>query len=275
MNTKLSRLLLAALALPAAAQAAVLPLTSASFSGSFAAGSPPNLTGIASINGLSTTEGSFSTLFGAEAGSVGSANANQSLGYNLSGTPSNGSFAPSTNDAAGRAAVTSGLIATDGVNNMSTGLFQFGGQAPFNATTRFFVIDTTPVASTVGDNFSVTLIDANNNQVGSFSLNVLASQFTNSPANTTNTALATLTYTQNQNTNYAQKLGGVSFSLADLGVSDYAAIAGATGIRINGNSVLDPNVVGLYLATPVPEPSTAALWLLGAGALAWRRRSRR
>ncbi|WP_244224476.1 hypothetical protein [Corallococcus sicarius] len=41
------------------------------------------------------------------------------------------------------------------------------------------------------------------------------------------------------------KLGGVSFSLADLGVTEVASVSSATGLRIS-SSTLDPNVVGLY-----------------------------
>ena len=41
------------------------------------------------------------------------------------------------------------------------------------------------------------------------------------------------------------KLGAVSFSLADLGVSNPASVSTATGLRLT-SSTLDPNGVGLY-----------------------------
>lgn len=41
------------------------------------------------------------------------------------------------------------------------------------------------------------------------------------------------------------KLGVVTFSLADLGVTNPTSVSTATGIRLS-SSTLDPNVVGLY-----------------------------
>ncbi|WP_244237549.1 hypothetical protein [Corallococcus llansteffanensis] len=41
------------------------------------------------------------------------------------------------------------------------------------------------------------------------------------------------------------KLRGVSFSLANLGVTDVTSVSSATRLRLS-SSTLDPNVVGLY-----------------------------
>ncbi len=235
-------------------RASVLAISDASYSGSVAAGAPEDITGIANIVGLTTTEGTFGNLAGATASGITGGNSPQSVGYTAP------LFSPSTNDPAGRAAAVTGLTINDGANNIGVGSFQFNVGA-FNASTRFFIIDTTPVANTVGDNLTVTLIDALNNPVGSFTLNITADQFTNSPGGTTDTALATVTYTQNQNANFSQKLGGVTFSLEDLGVTDFSEIATATGIQISSGG-LDPNVVGTFA---VPEPSTYGLLIVALG----------
>jgi hypothetical protein len=228
-----------------------LPITDATYTGSFTAGTPEDLTGPANLSGITTAEGTFSNLIGATANGITSSVLPSSVGT----TPSN--------DQAGRNLAATGLTANDAVQNLDTGNFQFSSGTPFDFNTRFFIFDTTPVGSTAGDNTTVQLIDSANNVVGSFSFNLLASSFTSTPANTTNTALATLTYTQNPNTNFSSKLGGVSFSLSNLGVTaaTLASTSSATGIRLVSPG-LDPSVVGLYSvasASPTPTPETVLL----------------
>jgi hypothetical protein len=102
---------------------------------------------------------------------------------------------------------------------------------------------------------------------------LLAANFTTTAANTTATALATVTYT-NGTGNLAGKLGGVSFSLADLGVTDFGAIAGVTGIRLVSANLLDPSVVGAYSAVPEPGSFAAITGLLALAAIGVRRARR-
>lgn len=239
--------------------AAPLVVTDATYSGSVTPGTPEAITGNASVAGLTTSEGTFTTLLGATANGVVTGNALSSIG---------------TAPADANAAVT-GLSANDGVNNLQSGNFQFGlGSGGFTANTRFFILESTPQSSTAGDPTEIRLLDSSNAVVGSFLLSLTAANFTNTPANTTNTSLATVSYTAGQG-NLVQKLAGVSFSLADLGVTNIGAVAAATGIRIvspgaaGGAAILDPNVVGLY---SVPEPGTCVLLGLGLGSVLLRRR---
>lgn len=211
-----------------------LPVTAATFTGSVTAGTPVNLTGTAQLASLTTAEGTFTNLVGATANAISGTNAPSSRGS----TPA------SANAAA------SGLSAHDGANNVGTGNFQF--TTAFSAKTRFFILDSTTTSTTIGDDTTVTLINASNQAVGTSSLSLLASDFTASAANNTSTALATVSYTSgvasltgNPVGSVQSKLGAVSFSLADLGVTDLSTLSAATGIRLS-SSTLDPNVVGLY-----------------------------
>src|SRR5207244_869571 len=103
----------------------------------------------------------------------------------------------------------------------------------------------------IGDATTVTLIDAANNAVGSFTLSLAASNWTSSTANTTNTALATVTYTSGQGT-LTQKQGAVTFSLADFSGTGNTSLA--RGIRLTSGT-LDPVVVGIFsLSGPPPPP---------------------
>lgn len=253
--------LLLALGLVAcAAHAAPLQITDITLAGSFTAGTPETITGNATLTSVTTSEGLFSTLVGAVANNAASG-------------PGNAPYSIGTVPADNNAAV-SGLTVNDAINNFSTGNFQFGlGSGGFTAATRFFIIENTPVSSTSGDPTTVQLINASNTVVGSFSLSLLAAHFTTTAANTTNTALATATYTAGTG-NLVGKLGGVAFSLADLGVSDYSAISTATGIRLTSASLLDPSVVGAY--SPIPEPSSIAALagLAGLASVALRRTRR-
>lgn len=237
---------------PGFIQAAPLVISEATYSGSFTPGTPEAITGNATLAGLTTTEGTFTSLTGATANAVVTTNVLSSIG---------------TAPANANAAVT-GLSANDGVNNLQSGNFQFGlGAGGFTANTRFFILESTPQSSTAGDPTEIRFVDASNVVVGSFVLSLTPSNFTSTPANTTNTSLGTVTYTAGQG-NLVQKFGGVSFSAADLGVTDFSAIASATGIRlvspgaVGGSAILDPNVVGLYM---VPEPGTVALLSIGLG----------
>lgn len=226
---------IAALADPAPAPATVpLPATRASFTGSVATGTPPNLTGVAKLGSLTTTEGTFTNLTGATANGITGTN-----------TPNSRGSTPASANAAA-----SGLTISDGANNVGSGNFQFG--TAFTAKTRFFIVESALASGTMGDDTVVTLINSSNAQVGSFSLSLLASQFTASAANNTSNALATINYTGGVASvtgspagTVQSKLGAVTFSLADLGVTDVASVSTATGIRLV-SSTLDPNVVGLY-----------------------------
>ena len=229
---------------------APLPITDATYSGSFTAGTPENITGNASLTGVTTTEGTFSSLTGATANGVLSQQINNSVGT-----------APANKDQA-----VTGLSVNDGINNLSattTGNnFQFGGG--FNSNTRFFIIESTPVSSTIGDTTTVTLINAANAVVGSYTLTLTPGNFTSSAGGNTSNALATIQYTAGvaANTTNPSKLGGVTFSLADLGVTDFTTIASATGIRLSSSDALDPNVVGAFAVgsptpTPTPTPTPA------------------
>lgn len=236
-----------ALSLGAVAHAAPLQITDISLSGSFTAGTPETLTGNATLLSFTTSEGTFSSLLGATANTVSAVNTPYSIGT----VPAN------------TAAAVSGLSVNDAANNMGTGRFQFTGLA-LNASTRFFVLETTPT-TTYGDNFTVTLIDATNTQVGSFSLSVLASNFTQS-------SLTNVTYTSGTGTLTGGKLSGVAFSFADLGVTNFASISTVTGIAINGNNVLDASVVGAFSAVPEPSSYAAIAGLLGLAVVGSRRR---
>jgi hypothetical protein len=225
--------------------AAVIAISDADYTGSIVAGTPDSITGDALLFSLTTTEGMFTNLLGATANSVVTANLLSSIG---------------TSPADANAAVT-GLAVNDAVNNLQSGNFQLGGS--FDLNTRFFIVETTPVSSTPGDPVTITLIDSLNNAIGTFTLLLTAANFTSSPANTTNTALATVTYTAGQG-NLVQKLGGVTFALADFaGTGDLSL---ATGIRlvspgaVGGANILDPSVVGTYA---VPEPATGFALLGG------------
>jgi hypothetical protein len=254
-------LALAGLVSMASSHAAPLAVTDATYTGSVIAGTPEAITGNATLASLTTSEGTFSILTGATANNVVTSNVLSSIG---------------TAPANANAAVT-GLSANDGVNNLQSGNFQFGlGTGGFTLDTRFFIIESTPQSATAGDPAEIRLLDASNNVVGSFLLSLTAANFTNTPANTTNTSLATVTYTAGQG-NLVQKLGGVTFSLSDLGVTNIASVSTATGIRIvspgavGGAAILDPNVVGLYT---VPEPGTCLLMGVGLGCVLLGRRQR-
>jgi hypothetical protein len=222
-----------ALADPAGARTR-LPVIGASFTGAVTAGTPASITGSAQLASLTTLEGTFTNLVGATANGITGTN-----------TPSARGPVPANANAAA-----SGLGVHDGANNVGTGNFQFG--RAFTAGTRFFIVESTLSSATVGDDTTVTLVNASNQPVGTYSLALLASDFTASAAGNTSTALATLAYTSGVASitgspagSVQSKLGAVSFSLADLGVSDFTSISGATGIRLS-SSTLDPNVVGLY-----------------------------
>ncbi|WP_242588654.1 cell division protein FtsK [Corallococcus macrosporus] len=223
-----------ALADPVVSVPTRLRITGATFSGSVTAGTPANLTGDAQLASLTTSEGTFTNLVGATANGITSTN-----------TPSARGMVPANANAAA-----TGLSAHDGANNVNTGHFQFG--SAFTAKTRFFILDSTPTSTALGDDATVTLVNASNQAVGMYSLALLASDFTVSAAGNASTALATVSYTSgvasltgNPVGTVQSKLGGVSFSLADLGVTDAANVSGATGLRIS-SATLDPNVVGLY-----------------------------
>ncbi|RYZ42562.1 MAG: cell division protein FtsK [Myxococcaceae bacterium] len=211
-----------------------LPVTGATFTGAVTAGTPVQLTGGAQLASLTTAEGTFSNLVGATASGVTGTNVPSSLGT----VPANAS------------AAASGLGAHDGANNVGTGNFQFG--TGFSARTRFFIMDSTLASAAVGDPTTVTLLNAANQPVGTYSLSLGESDFTATAAGNTSASLATLNYTGGVASvtgtpagSVKSKLGAVSFSLADLGVTDVTSVSAATGLRIS-SATLDPNVVGLY-----------------------------
>jgi hypothetical protein len=225
------------------------PVSAAGITGSASNGTPRNITGNANIASVTTPEGTFMNLVGATANNVVTSNTLSSVG---------------TMPISAAAAV-SGLTLNDGVNNLQSGNFQFS--ETIDDDTRFFLIESAPQSSALGDFATVTLIDSLNNQVGTFSLSLSVSDFTASAAGNISNALATVTYTTGQGTLTA-KLGGVSFALADFsGTGDLGLV---TGIRIV-STTLDPNVVGMYT---VPEPTTTALAVGSLLILAGSRRRR-
>lgn len=119
------------------------------------------------------------------------------------------------------------MSANDGANNLTNGNFQFAGG--FSAYTRFVVLDSAPVSTGLCDDATLTLFETTGSSVGTFSLSLLASDFAPSPDNDSAAALATLSYNAGVAAligGVQSKLGGVTFSIADFGVTDYAAIAG-------------------------------------------------
>ncbi|RKH58925.1 cell division protein FtsK [Corallococcus llansteffanensis] len=224
---------IATLADPAVART-LLPVTRATFTGAVTAGTPVSITGSAQLASLTTTEGTFSNLVAATANGITGTNMPSSLGP-----------VPATANAAA-----TGLGAHDGANNVGGGNFQFG--TAFTTKTRFFIVETTLASAAVGDPTTVTLINASNQRVGTYSLTLAEGDFTATAAGNTSASLATLNYTGGVASvtgspagSLKSKLGGVSFSLADLGVTDVTSVSGATGLRIS-SSTLDPNIVGLY-----------------------------
>lgn len=225
-----------------------LPVTAAGLAGNV---SGKNITGNATLASLQTDEGSFTGLYGATASNVVTTNSVSSLGS----TP------------ASAAAAVTGLTLNDGINNLQSGDFQFA--LTLSADSRFFIVESAPQSGSLGDAATITLINALNQQVGTYSLTLSVSDFTSSAANNTSSALATLTYTSGQGTLTA-KLGAASFAFADF--SGSGDLSQVTGLHIS-STTLDPNVVGMYY---VPEGNVAALLGLAAtGLLFTRRRSRR
>ncbi len=210
------------------------PATRATFAGAVTSGTPAQLTGTATLTSLTTAEGTFSNLVGATASGITGTNT-----PNSRGTP------PASANAAA-----SGLEANLGANNLGTGYFQLG--SGFTARTRFFILESGLASGTLGDDTLVTLVNASNQRVGTFSLALSAGDFTASAAGNTSNALATVYYTGGVASvtgspvgTVQSKLGAVTFSLADLGVTDLASIASATGLRLESGT-LDPNAVGFY-----------------------------
>ncbi len=218
----------------ASAQARCQPILDARFAGSVAVGNPEQIVGEASLTSLTTADGTFTNLQGAIANGVLTALALNALGP----VPASAN------------AVVTGLSVQDGVNNLVAGNFQFTNG--FDDDTVFYILESTPQSSDVGDPTTITLIDAANTAVGTYSLSLVAGNFTASPANTTNNAIASLTYTSGQG-NPVQKLGGVTFTLDDFSGSGNPGLA--TGIRVVGGSTLDPNVIGICSATGVWPPA--------------------
>lgn len=235
-----------------------LPLTTSGFGGSFDA-TTKTIAGVAKLSSVTTAEGTFQNLVGATATAISSSAATAGQ-INAIAAPTGAS------QAAKLAAVASGLTADDGVNNMTSGQFQFSQS--FTGDTRFLIVESGASAGQVGDAATVRLINAAGAVLGSYSLSLLDADFTAAVAGNVDNALAVLRYTQGSNTTDQFKLGAVSFSLADLKVIDPTLVATATGIQITSTG-LDPNVVALYT---VPEP--AGMCAL-AGALMLGLRGRR
>lgn len=228
--------------LAASAQGAVA-ITDATFSGTFTPGTPESLTGVATLVSVTTNEGTFSNLIGAT-----STNAAGQRIYQGADLPSD-------------SATLVGLIASDGLLNLTSATtnVQFG--TTFTTDTRFFILDATSVGGGFGDTATISLIDAGGAAIGTYTFGLTAANFGTNIANIPSA-------NRESNTAISLETSGTSFSLADFtGTGDFST---ATGIRITNASGLDPTVIGIYT---VPEPGS--LLLAGLSASAWLLRRRR
>lgn len=141
-------------------------------------------------------------------------------------------------------AIDQGLADPNSADGITPGTFNLWSASDSRHASRY------GTSTPLGDDTTVTLVDASNNPEGFYSLSLLAGDFTASAAGSTSGALATINYTAgvasitgNPVGSVQSKLGAVSFSLADLGVNNPASVSAATGLRLT-ISTLDPNVVG-------------------------------
>lgn len=217
-------------------------ITDASYTGTFSAGTPETITGVATLASITTAEGTFSALTGAI-----SSNAEGQRIYK-------GADLLSDN------LTVIGLSASDGLLNLTSSptVFQFG--TTFTAATRFFIIDATSVGGGFGDSATITLVDATGTAVGTYTFGLSAANFGTNIGTIDNAS-------RESNVPITLQTSGTSFSLADFtGTGDLST---ATGIRLTNAATLDPTVVGIYT---VPEPGALTLLGLSAGSLLLRRR---
>jgi len=217
-------------------------ITDATFSGTFTAGTPESLTGVATLVSITTSEGTFNNLTGA-------------VSSNAAGQRIYQGADPGTDST-----TVLGLTASDGLLNLSstTTNFQFG--TPFTTDTRFFILDATSVGGGFGDTATIVLIDAGGAAVGTYTFGLTAGSFGTNIANIPNA-------NREGATAFSLETSGTWFSLADFtGTGDFST---ATGLRFTNAASLDPTVVGIYT---VPEPSSLLLAGLSVSACILRRR---
>jgi len=155
-------------------------------------------------------------------------------------------FYSGTAPANGLAAVTDGLNATTGSGNIGDGVNFFFGQNVDGANLFFVDIG-------AADLTTVRPIDGAGNLIGDFTLSTLSGGGTQF-GSITLVGVATVA------------IRGVLFNTSDF--SGTGSLTGVEGIRLAADN-LDPMVVGI---AAVPEPSSAALLLLGTLGMAMRRR---
>jgi len=217
-------------------------INDATFSGTFTAGSPESLTGVATLVSITTSEGTFNSLIGAVSSNAGGQRIYQGA------------------DPALDSATVLGLTASDGLLNLTSATtnFQFG--TTFTTDTRFFILDATSVGGGFGDTATIVLIDAGGVAVGTYTFGLTAGSFGTNIANIPSA-------NRESNTPISLETSGTWFSLADFtGTGDFST---ATGLRFTNAAGLDPTVIGTYT---VPEPGSLLLAGLSTSAFLMRRR---
>lgn len=223
-------------------QGAILAVTDASFSGTFAPGNPESLTGVSTLASLTTSEGTFSALTGTSA------------------TNAAGQQVWKVDQPAADSDALLGLTASDGLLNLTSGNTNFQLGSDFTADTRFFLLDLAGGGSAIGDSVTISLINSGNVVIGDYTLALVSANFGANIADVNGAS-------REGSTALDLDLGGVTFALSDF-TGTTGDLSTVTGIRFSAASNLDPAVVGFYT---VPEPGSLLLASLSVFAF-WLRR---